>query len=589
MQQKNTTRNEYVSNLSIRNRSWTTPANSAIGVGDLPANLSEEVASVLSGRGIDNLEEYLSPSFRGAMPDPYTLKGMEEAVGRITKAIYEDEEVALYGDYDVDGATSTAILIRHLRMLTGKETFYYIPDRLKEGYGPNSKAMETIAQRGTNLLIILDSGTTAFGPIERAVELGMDVIVIDHHQSESKLPQATVVNPKRQDEDGSLSYLCTAGLAFLCSVGLQRNLREKGFFSDNPEPDIRQLLGIVALGTVADMVPLVGLNRAYVRIGLPLMSVIPGIEALRQHNDLHDNPFSVYSCGFIFGPCINASGRIDDTMTGAALLATDDVAEADRIAQSLVSINQERKALQQKMVDQALERVSDEDQKSGIVILYDENWHPGIIGLVASRIKDALDVSAVVIGTGGKGSARSIDGIDIGQAIIDARLAGFLISGGGHTAAGGLTVDPAKLGEFREFMRMRVQGHERPPLKIDLISECGSLSVSKAKEFDVMEPFGLGNPSPRVAITKGILASTRVLKGRHIKGTLKSNGGDCDFILFNGMNSPLGESLIAAQGHYVDICGKVKVNEYGGRSSVQLHPEDAMIGDAADAISSEAA
>lgn len=573
----------YAAKDSAREREWSIPnllpaisEKSFTGID----NVSEDVKSILSNRDLENVAEYLNPSFKMSMPDPYKLKGMEEAVERFVAALQSDESICFYGDYDVDGATSSSILVRHVRMLTGKEAPFYIPDRMKEGYGPNSDAMKKLAKDGIKLLVILDSGTTAFDPVEVAVQSGMDVIIIDHHKSEPRLPSAIVVNPKRQDEDGSLSYLCTAGLAFLFSVAVQRKLRESGFFNGQKEPDLKSLLGIVALGTVADMVPLVELNRAFVKIGLPMMDRNPGIVALKEQNELKDNPYSVYTCGFVFGPCINAGGRIGDTMNGTRLLATDDVDEANRIAGHLCELNKERQNMQRNMVDQALERVTDEEREKGIAIVYDEEWHPGIVGLVASRIKDSLDVSAIVIGTSGKGSARSVDGFDIGQAIIDARLEGVLIAGGGHAAAGGITIDPKRIDDLRNFMAERTRGLERPPIKIDLVAECGSLSVERVKSLDVMEPFGLGNPSPRVAITQGTLKKIQVLKGRHVKGILSGMDGETNFILFNGTDSDLGKKMIAAQGHKVDICGKAKINAFAGKTTVQLHLEDAMIGEA---------
>src|SRR5690625_1281764 len=283
-----TSAGSYLSERSARGRSWSMPM---FAPGRLPLDISgllsdsgacltEEASAIIANRRIDNVAEYLKPSLRGSMPDPYALKDMKEAVERIARALDSHEKIALYGDYDVDGATSIAIIARHIRMLGRGGTLFYIPDRMKEGYGPNVGAMEHLAESGVDVVMILDSGITAFEPIERAVELGMEVIVIDHHKSEDRLPPAIVVNPKRMDEDGSLSYLCTAGLAFLFAVGLQRKLREDGFFGDSREPDLRELLGIVALGTVADMVPLKDLNRAYVKRGLPLMDRIPGIRAL---------------------------------------------------------------------------------------------------------------------------------------------------------------------------------------------------------------------------------------------------------------------------------------------------------------------
>lgn len=577
----------FCNDTSVKGRQWAVPGkqDKVMALEGLPV----EVAQVMENRGVTNAEEFLNPSFHGSMPDPYVLKGMAEAVERFVEALQKQEPIAFFGDYDVDGATSTAILVRHLRMLTGQEARFYIPDRITEGYGPNAGAMETLANQGTRLLVVLDSGTTAFAPIERAVELGMEVIVIDHHKAETRLPPATVINPKRTDEDGSLAYLCTAGLAFLFAVAVQRELRNRGFFEGRSEPDLRELLGIVALGTVADMVPLVGLNRAYVKIGLPMMEQIPGIQALREQTGLEPPFYTVYSCGFVYGPCINAGGRIGDTMTGARLLSTDDPDEASELAKKLHELNKERQEMQRRAVDQAMERCAGEASANKVTIVYDDIWHPGIVGLVASRLKDALDASTIVIGTGGKGSARAVDGFDIGQAIIDARLQGLLIAGGGHAAAGGLTVDPEKIPQLQAFMDSVAEGFVHPPTRVDLILPCGKPDVATVEAMEALAPFGLGNPSPRLVITGGVLTKVLVLKGRHLKGFLSGPEGEAQFILFNGVESQLGKKLLAAQGHRVDLCGKAKLNEYGGKVSVQLHPEDAMIGEAVDHVAAEAA
>lgn len=562
-------------------------------------DVSTEVVAIAAARGVTDIGAFLRPTFRQAMPDPFTLAGMQQAVVRTASAIVRGEKIAIFGDYDVDGATSVSLLLRQLQRLGVRDTRFHIPQRLTEGYGPNIPAIEALAAAGVQLLIIADSGTGAIAQIARARELGLDVIVLDHHEpnEDGSLPPAIVVNPKLPANDGSLAYLCTAGLAFLFLVGLNRELRQSGFFArgamagDGTAPAaaerLVELLGLVALGTVADVVPLRGLNRAYVRLGLESLSAIPGIAALMRATA--DDGHTVRACGFVLGPCINAAGRISDTTLGTRLLTSDDPAEADALAGRLNALNLERRRMQEEMVEACCEAVGDPGPEDAVLVLYDEAWHPGVVGICASKIKDRFDRTAIVIGSGGKGSGRSVEGFDIGRMFLRATADGLLIKGGGHGAAGGLTVAPDKVDAFRAFMQDRSRGLVRPPTQVDLAVRVGDLSLDAVDSFELLAPFGMGNPRPRIAITGAILDSVRILKGRHIRAALAGPGGEMELIAFNAVGTPLGEAIRAAEGCYVDVLGDVSINSYGGNTRLQVKPTDLMVGRAVTEMAVEGA
>lgn len=569
----------FCANKSFRNLSWTVPEDTDYSVMGVP----KEITDIAQRRGIKDLKSFFNPNFKAYMPDPYVLKDMETAVNYVYERIIQKQKICVFGDYDVDGATSTSLVIRYLRNIGYPEDLvsFYIPDRLTEGYGPNKNAMKKLKDTGVDTVMVIDSGTTAFEVLDYAKNtLNLNIVVLDHHQAEDEHPEGIFVNPKRKDDISELDYLCSAGLTFLFIVGLQRKLRFNDYFKANSisEPNLNNLLGIVALGTVADVVPLIGLNRAYVKNGLKFMGNNPGIKALTKHTKYKEKSYTAYSCGFVFGPCINAAGRIDDTSLGTKLLSVDDEKQLDEIAEYLVGLNKERQDLQKRMIDEAFEVASDQENDN-VIILMDNGWHPGIVGLVASKVKDYFDKTAIVIGEDGKGSARSVDGFDVGTAIIDARNAGILKSGGGHAAAGGLSIDAENLPKFKEFMEEKCLNLNRPPLNVDLVKECGEVKPDMVSSYAMLEPFGAGNPEPRIVVKGGILKKTRVLKGKHIKGNMESPKGCVqEFIIFNAIDTPIGNTVLDAEGHYIDVYGKVKLNEYAGKITVQLFPEDIMVG-----------
>jgi len=561
-------------------------------------HVPRELVTIAARRGAADVSLFLEPTIRAAAPDPSSLASMDAAAELFCRAVRERRRVAVFGDYDVDGATSTALVLRWLTQAGIGDSLFHIPHRLTEGYGPNIPAIENLRREGAELLVIVDSGTGAFGPIARAREIGLDVIVLDHHEpnEDGRLPDAVVVNPKLPANDGSLSYLCAAGLVFLFLAAVNRLLRREGFFGQagQPEPNLTDMLGMVALGTVADVVPLKGLNRAYVHTGLRYMDRIPGIVALQAAiNDGREESkqvgWTAHACGFSYGPCINAGGRISDTMQGTRLLISDGGPEAAAMAGRLVGLNTDRREMQKEMVDACMEKAAEPGPDDSVIVIYDPAWHPGVVGLCASKVKDHHDRSAVVIGTDGKGSGRSVEGFNIGKAFLQAAALGILKKGGGHSAAAGLAIDPARVDEFRAFMQEQSRGLVRPPSRIDLAVPVGGIPTAAVQDFEMLAPFGMGNPRPRVAVTGGVLDDVRVLKGKHVKARLVDGRAQVDLILFNGVGTMLGDVLRRSQGFHVDVLGEIGINEYGGRTRIQIKPTDAMVGAAATEMAEAAA
>jgi single-stranded-DNA-specific exonuclease len=584
----------FCADKSVRGREWVLKPVPD----ELPrvSGLSGEVLEVIVRRGIQDIEQFLRPTFRNAMPDPFVLKSMDAAVARFCDAIQSGERICLFGDYDVDGATSTSIVIRFMRMIGCQDPSFVIPQRLSgdkrvqgvedmpshlshvlpEGYGPTPEAMRAIRADGHDLVVVVDSGTVAFEALGAARAAGLDAIVLDHHQAKEELPPAIVVNPKRLDEDQSLAYLCTAGLAFLFVVGVNRELRARGWFADRAEPDLRSLLGLVALGTVCDVVPLVGLNRSYVRLGLSHMDRIPGLLALREAKAIEEH--TVQTCGFLIGPCINAGGRISDTLLGTMLLTEDDVDRAREVAGRLIELNRERQAIQETMLAEAQTMVDEKGLGSGsAIVLASEAWHPGVIGLVASRFKEKHDCVVAVVGEGGKGSARGVEGFDLGKAVMEAVDNGLLTKGGGHAMAAGFTVAPGKVDAFRDFLAERAGSAVRPPLHPDLVVPCGSIDLDLVRAMKVCAPYGMGNPEPRFAIVGGYVHRVRLIKNLHVKAWVIGPEGESEVIAFNAVNTPLGDAIMTAKGRFADFYGKAKIDQYGGEK-VSFMPEDVMVG-----------
>jgi single-stranded-DNA-specific exonuclease len=555
--------------------------------------LPELLGRVLAARGVtlEEVETVLNPTLKALMPDPSTLRDMDVAAKRLADAIEKGEAVALFGDYDVDGAASSALLGRFFAQ-HGRNARIYIPDRLFEGYGPNAAAIEGLVHEGARLIVTVDCGTASTEPLARAIELGADVVVIDHHQADADLPAVSaVVNPNRQDDVSGLGHLCAAGVTFLVLVATTRELRRRGYYTKGAaEPDLMSELDLVALATVADVVPLKGLNRAYVAQGLQVMHWRrnTGLKALVDAAGLNEMP-TPYHLGFILGPRINAGGRIGDAALGSRLLTSEDEIEAGRIALLLDRLNKERRALEAKMLEEALaeaDKLIEARHDTPFLIIGSADWHKGIVGLVASRLTERFHRPSCVIAWDekkgeGTGSLRSVAGADIGAAVRAAVAEGHLVKGGGHAMAAGLTVARDKVSALEEFMTAQLadtvgEVRGRAGLEID-----GALTPAGVTDafFELMErvgPFGQGNPSPRFAFPATRVRFAKVVGEAHVRCALESaDGGRLDGIAFRAAGQPLGDLLLGANGLPIHIAGHLKRSTWGGRNKIELIIEDA--------------
>jgi single-stranded-DNA-specific exonuclease len=548
--------------------------------------LPEFAARILAGRGIglDSIPSYLAPTLRDFLPDPHALRDMPEAAERIAGSIVAGERIALFADYDVDGATSAALLLRFLRAVGG-DALLYVPDRILEGYGPNAAAFSHLAGQGARLVITLDCGINAHEPIAAAVAAGLIIIVIDHHVAEARLPDAlAVVNPNRLDEAGELGHLAAVGVTFLTIVAVNRRLRQAGWYAGRPEPDLRQWLDLVALGTVADVVPLTGLNRAFVTQGLKIMAQRrnPGITALADATGLSEVP-AAYHLGFVFGPRVNAGGRVGRADCGARLLSTDDPVEAAELAALLDRHNGERKTIEAATFDSAILYIETANGASGpVIVVAGQGWHPGVIGIVASRLVERYHRPACVIGLNdgvGKGSGRSVAGIDLGGAILAARHAGLLLAGGGHRMAAGFTVAEDRVSALTQFLGARLNEAGRrgdPELPIDAALTCGGATISLAEIVERLGPFGSGNAEPRFALTGVRVVKPEPVGTGHVRCFLTDSGGArLKAIAFRAADTPLGKALMS-QDTPIALAGRIKLDRWNGQTRVQFQIEDAI-------------
>lgn len=542
--------------------------------------LPPPLCHTLARRGVASAEAaaFLAPKLRDLLPDPRALRDMEAAATRFLAAVTAGERIAIFADYDVDGATSAALLISWLRDL-GRAATLYIPDRIDEGYGPNDNAMAMLAG-DHDLIVCVDCGTLSHGPIAAAV--GADVIVLDHHLGGETLPECVaVVNPNRQDEDGALAHLCAAGVVFLMLVEANRRLRE----ADQNGPDLIALLDLVALGTVADVAPLIGVNRALVRQGLAVMARRQrvGLVALSDVARMDSAPSS-YHLGFLLGPRVNAGGRIGKADLGARLLACTDPREAQAMAERLDQLNSERREIESSVRDMALEQAQARGVDAPLVWAAGEGWHPGVVGIVAARLKEATNRPAVVIGLDGeigKGSGRSVSGIDLGAAIQRLAAEGLLIKGGGHKMAAGLTVareqlEPA-MARLSDLLAKQGAGDIGPAdLRLDGVLMPGAASVELIEQIEQAGPFGAGAPAPRFAFPDCQILFTKRVGADHLKLTFGDGlGTRIDAISFGAMDGPLGVMLANHAGARFHLAGRLEVNTWQGRQSVQLRLEDA--------------
>ncbi|AMX92683.1 single-stranded-DNA-specific exonuclease RecJ [Mesorhizobium sp. M7A.F.Ca.CA.002.10.1.1] len=547
------------------------------------------VARVLAGRGVtaEQTERFLDPTIRDLLPDPASLTDMHRAAARIAAAVMAREKVAIFGDYDVDGAASSALLKRFLTHFSVPSEIY-IPDRIFEGYGPNPDAMRELVSRGATLIVTVDCGTNSAASIDAANEAGADVVVLDHHQVGGALPAAiAVVNPNRDDDLSGQGHLCAAGVVFLALVQTARILRSR--MADATPPDLLSLLDIVALATVCDVVPLTGVNRAFVVKGLQMarQQKNEGLAALARVSRIGE-PISTFHLAYLIGPRINAGGRIGDAALGSRLLATDDPVEARTIAETLDRLNQERQLMEQEML--AAARAEADAELAGgngpaIVVTASNSWHPGIVGLLASRLKDharrpafAIAFNANGIGTG---SGRSVSGFDLGRLVREAAIAGLIVKGGGHGMAAGITVERARLGELRAFFEeraaadvFRLQGEESLAIDGALAAEGATLSLLDALEQ--AGPFGAGHVAPVFALPRHRLADARPVGTNHIRVELQSeSGGRIQAIAFRAVDTALGEFLFKNRGKTIHVAGSLSGNYWNGNRTVQFRITDA--------------
>jgi len=555
----------------------------------------ELLARVLAGRGVetDSVDAYLDPSVRRLMPDPHVLTQMDAASARLADAIQRGDNIAIFGDYDVDGATASALLARYLRSCA-LDPIVHIPDRIFEGYGPNVDAIRSFAERGVKLLVTVDCGTTSSDPLAEAQKLGLDVVVIDHHQADEELPPATaIVNPNRADDLSGLGHLAAVGLVFLTLVAVNRDLRRRGYWTTRDEPDLLSLLHLVALGTVADVVPLTGLNRAFVAKGLIALRRREhvGATALMDAARLSGPP-EPWHLGFLLGPRINAGGRIGRADLGARLLLEEDASEAARIAAELDRLNRERQQIELATVAQAEAEAMAAlglEEKGAVVVTAAEGWHPGVVGLVAARLRERFARPAFAValepgGTGtGTGSGRSIAGVDLGRAVRQAVREGLLVKGGGHAMAAGITLRKDALGAFRAYLEETlaptVEAARRDTaLLIDGAVSAGAVNLPLCDLLARAGPYGAGNPEPVLALPAHTLAYADPVGENHIRVRLKSADGKfVNAIAFRAAGTPLGRALLDNRGRALHAAGCVAIDRWQGEERVQMRLIDVAV------------
>jgi single-stranded-DNA-specific exonuclease len=563
----------------------------ALAIAQRHDDMPELLARILAGRGIevDAVAAFLDPTVRTLMPDPDTLAGMGAAATRLADAITRSETVAILGDYDVDGATSAAVLGRYLRHC-GLSPIIHIPDRLFEGYGPNVEAVRALAARGATLLVTVDCGTMSHEPLAEAGKLGLEVIVIDHHQADEQLPPAlAVVNPNRLDDLSKLGHLAAVGLVFMTVVALNRELRRRGFWTaEHAEPDLLGYLDLVALGTVADVVPLRGLNRAFVAKGLVALRrrENPGLTALMDIARLGGPP-EPWHLGFLLGPRINAGGRIGRATLGVDLLMQDDPSECARLATELDRLNRERQAIEVATVAQAEAEAMaalGAEEKGAVVVTAAEGWHPGVVGLVAARLKERFGRPAFAIalepGGIGTGSGRSITGVDLGRAVRQAVGANLLVKGGGHAMAAGVTLKRDALSAFRAFLEETLASAVEVARRDDALLIDGAVTAAAANNDLVATiaragPFGAGNPEPVIAFPAHTLVYADEVGQAHVRVRLRAgDGSTIDAIAFRAISQKLGSALAQCRGQSVHAAGTLCIDRWNGQERVQLRLMD---------------
>jgi len=551
--------------------------------------LPEIVGRLLAQRGIDadHAPAFLAPRLRDQLPDPSHLRDMEIAAARLVRAVRDGETIGIFSDYDVDGATSAALLTRFFNAVGGR-TRVYVPDRLREGYGPNAAALLQLREEGVAVVVTVDCGTTAHLPLAEAARAGLEVIIIDHHVAEPLLPQAAaIINPNRLDESSPHRELAAIGVAFLLVVAVNRALRQAGWYgAGRAEPDLLQWLDLVALGTVCDVVPLTGLNRALVAQGIKVVRSLtnPGLAALAAVTGVNE-PLDTHHLGFVLGPRVNAGGRVGAADLGARLLATDDAALAAELAARLDGHNRERRDIETRTLETAIATVEAAPQSPVLVFAAAEHWHPGVIGIVAARLKERYERPACVVALAdsiGKGSGRSVAGLPLGPAVIAARQAGLLINGGGHAMAAGFTVAAEKLDALRSFLIERLGDgldHERlvPELRLDAALSVAAAQGELIDHITKLAPFGAANPEPRFVLPGVRIVHAEPVGSSHLRCILVDplETGRLPAIAFRVAGTPLGQFLGETRGAAIHITGHLRRDGWRGGDAVELAIDDA--------------
>ena len=574
---------------SCRGLRWQARCQDEAAVTELEQvkSLDNLTSRLLAGRGIDPdaAEEFLNPSLRGSMPDPSTMQDMNKAAALIMDAVQAKQKITVFADYDVDGGTSAAQLIKWGRGF-GVEIGLYVPDRVKEGYGPSVEAFKQLKSEGNDLVVTVDCGAAAQTALEAAKDLGLPIVVIDHHLMHGSLPPcAALVNPNREDDTSGLGHLAAAGVTFMLLVALNREARKRGL---EDVPNLLDLLGLTALGTLCDVVSLTSLNRAIVAQGLKVLSKGGniGVNALADVAGTNA-PYTTYHCGFILGPRINAGGRIGKAEMGAEMLSTENAQLAYSHAAELDRVNTARKTLQDQMINEALEEAFKLPQDDAVIIVSMEGWHPGVIGIVAGRLKDRFDKPAIVIGVNeeglGKGSGRSLSGVNLGEAITQAKEAGLLLSGGGHAMAGGLTVEASKIPELTKFLNKIlkdevIEARKNLSLKIDALIAPSAANQSLIKRIEDVGPYGAGNPQPLFAFSDLRIAYAQRVRGGHVRCSFEDGlGGRINGICFRADETGLDQILLDPNAPRVHVAGRLKADSWKGRSKIDLQLVDLAI------------
>ena len=572
---------------SLTNKKWSLKKYNEKDVDYITQShdVSPLVAKLLSIRNVNykDIQSYINPSLKNSIPDPSTLTDMDIACERIFKAILDEDRISIFGDYDVDGSTSTSILVNYFRQISINLDFH-IPDRFTEGYGPSINSFSKFKSQNTKVIITVDCGTMAHSEIAYANQQGMDVIVLDHHLPEISLPEAkAIINPNRIDDTSGLNYLAAVGVTFMLTVGLNRKLRDEGWFEKKllKEPNLIELLDLVALGTICDAVPLKGVNRILVSRGIDVIHkrLNPGLKSLIEVSKIKSK-VSVYDLGFKIGPRINAGGRLGYSSFGTELLTESDKYKIDSLSKNLDKFNMERRTIESYVLDQAISQVDEEKLKNKLLIVAGEDWHEGVIGIVASRLKEKFNRPSIVFAVNNgeaKGSGRSIKGIDIGQLVVAAVQCNLVEKGGGHAMAAGLTIKSEmipKLSEFfdRQISSKKIENDDETILFADSILSTSAINLEVNQEIEKIGPFGSENPEPAFIFKNVYVAAVDKIGDDHFKCLIKSDGGRfIEAMAFRSVKTKLGEELIKNKGSFIDLLGKIKINEWGGKKIPQLH------------------